>query len=132
LKEVVLCDHPNLLPNIPSPDGININKLGDHGLVISDFCNAAQTQKARRLMKYEIGGNVHDLDCFHHLCNVWIKGVEKYVSANLRSLLEDSLESVTTDLRVLCVYSAIASVWDKFFSLCANYPKGQEEHLLRG
>jgi hypothetical protein len=23
-------------------------------------------------------------------------------------------------------------VWDKFFSLCANYPKGQEEHLLRG
>ncbi len=28
-----------------------------------------------------------------------------------------------------CVYSAIAHAWDKFFSLCANYPKGQGEHF---
>jgi hypothetical protein len=27
------------------------------------------------------------------------------------------------------VYSAVARAWDKFFSLCANYPKGQGEHF---
>ena len=120
-------EHPNLLQDIPTPDGIDIKKLGKNGLIMTDSCNAAQ--KARRLLKYEIGGDVHDLDCFHHLRNVWIKGMEKSVSASLRSLLLDSLEKVPFELRVSCVYSAIARAWDKFFSLCANYPKGQGEHF---
>jgi len=120
-------EHPNLLQDIPTPDGIDIKKLGKNGLIMTDSCNAAQ--KARRLLKYEIGGDVHDLDCFHHLRNVWIKGMEKSVSASLRSLLSDSLEKVPFELRVSCVYSAIARAWDKFFSLCANYPKGQGEHF---
>jgi hypothetical protein len=29
----------------------------------------------------------------------------------------------------MCVYSAIARAWDKFFSLCANFPKGQGKHF---
>ena len=28
-----------------------------------------------------------------------------------------------------CVYSAIASAWDKYLSLCTNYPKGEGEHF---
>jgi hypothetical protein len=127
LREVVERDHPTFVHNIPQPEGIDITKLGKDGLIMTDSCNAAQ--KARRLLKYKIGGNVHELDCFHHLRNVWIKGAEKAVSASLRILLADSLENIPADLRVSCIFSALARAWDKFFSLCANYPKGQGEHF---
>ncbi|MBV5268348.1 MAG: hypothetical protein JZU67_07630, partial [Burkholderiaceae bacterium] len=66
-------DNPQLCESIPSPDGINIKKLGRNGLIMTDSCNAAQ--KARRLLQYEIGGTVCELDCHHHLHNVWIKGM---------------------------------------------------------
>ena len=127
LIEVVEHHHPTFEHNLPSPSGIDIGKLGNNGLVMTDSCNAAQ--KARRIMKFKIGGKVLDIDCYHHLRNVWVKGGETAVSASLRSLLADSLESVPSELRVSCIYSAIARAWDKFFSLCANYPKGQGEHF---
>jgi len=113
---------------VPSPDDIDITKLGDHaGLIMTDSCNAAQ--KARRLLQHKIRENVYELDCHHHLRNVWIKGMEQSVSSFLRVIVTDSLEKIPPELRVTCVYSAIARAWDKFFSLCANYPKGQDEHF---
>ncbi len=127
LQQVVLRDDPELYDSIPSPDGIDIKKLGQHGLVMTDSCNAAQ--KARRLLQHEIGGIVHEMDCHHHLRNVWIKGMEKSVSVFLRVIMSDSLEQIPAELRVTCIFSAIARAWDKFFSLCANYPKGQGEHF---
>jgi hypothetical protein len=45
LKQILLQDYPELLESIPSPDGIDIKKLGQHGLIMTDSCNAAQ--KAR-------------------------------------------------------------------------------------
>ena len=81
LQQVVLRDNPQLCESIPSPDGIDIKKLGHNGLIMTDSCNAAQ--KARRLLQYEIGGTVCELDCHHHLRNVWIKGMEKSVSVFL-------------------------------------------------
>ena len=72
---------------------------------------------------------MYKLDCHHHLRNVWIKGMEQSVSSYSCVIVTDSLEKITPELRVTCVYSAIARAWDKFFSLCANYPKGQGEHF---
>ena len=92
---------------VPSPDDIDITKLGEHaGLIMTDSCNAAQ--KARRLLQHKIGGNIYELDCHHHLCNVWIKGMEQSVSSFLRVIVTDSLEKIPPKLRVTCVYSAIA------------------------
>ena len=54
---------------------------------------------------------------------------EKSVSVFLRVVVSDSLEQIPPELRVTCIFSAIARAWDKFFSLCANYPKGQGEHF---
>ena len=115
---------------VPSPDNIDTTKLGNHaGLIMTDSCNAAQ--KARCLLQHKIGGIVVLLDCHHHLRNVWIKGMEQSVSSYLRVIVTDSLENIPPELRVrvTCVYSAIAHAWDKFFSLCANYPKGQGKHF---
>ena len=127
LHEIALCNYPELVDSIPSPDGIDITKLRDHGLIMTDSCNAAQ--KARRLLQHQIGGDVFEIDCHHHLRNVWIKGMEKSVSVFLQVVMSDSLEQIPTELRVTCIFSAIARAWDKFFSLCANYPKGQGEHF---
>jgi hypothetical protein len=69
-------------------------------------CNAAQ--KARRLLQYEIGGIVFKFDCHHHLHNVWIKGMEKSVSVFLRVVLSDSLEQISPELQVTCIFLAIA------------------------
>ena len=96
-------------------------------MIMTDSCNAAQ--KARRLLQHLIGGYVFEMDCHHHLQNVWIKGMEKSVGVFLRVVASDSLEQIPAELRVICIFSAIACAWDNFFSLCANYPKGQGEHV---
>ena len=55
--------------------------------------------------------------------------MEQSVSSFVRVVISDSLEKIPPKLRVTCVYSAIARVWDKIFSLCPNYPNGQGEHF---
>ena len=130
LIEVVEHHHPTFEHNLPSPSGIDIGKLGNNGLVMTDSCNAAQ--KARRIMKFKIGGKVLDIDCYHHLRNIWVKGGETAVSASLRSLLADSLESIPSELRVSCIYSAIARAWDKFFSRVPTTPRAKESILQHG
>jgi hypothetical protein len=48
LASVVEEKCPEKLDNLPSPDGIDIGKLGDGGVVMTDTCNAAQ--KLRRIL----------------------------------------------------------------------------------
>ena len=69
-----------------------MTKLREHGVIMTDSCNAAQ--KARRLLQHQIGGDVFEMDCHHHLRNVWIKGMEKSVSVFLRVVVSDSLEQI--------------------------------------
>ena len=63
---------------------------------MTDSCNAAQ--KARRLLQHKIGGNIFELDCHHHLRNVWIKGMEQSVSSFLRVVISNSLENIPPEL----------------------------------
>ena len=54
LSKIVQRDCPDLIEMLPSPDDIDITKLGVHaGLITTDSCNAAQ--KARRLLQHKIG-----------------------------------------------------------------------------
>jgi hypothetical protein len=96
LREIVLRDRPELHETIPSPDGINIKKLGQHGLIMTDSCNAAQ--KARRLFQLKIGGIIFKFDCHHLLRNVWIKGMEMSVSSFLQVIIAKSLEKIPLEL----------------------------------
>jgi hypothetical protein len=93
---IVLYNCPELYETIPSPDGIDIKKLGQHGLIMTDSCNA--TQKARRLLQLKIGGIIFEFDCHHHLWNVWIKGMEMSVSSFLRVIIANSLETIPLEL----------------------------------
>ncbi len=83
---------------IPSPDGIDIEKLGHHaGVIMTESCNAAQ--KARHLLQHKIGSNILELDCYHHLRNVWIKGMEEQsLSSFVRVIISNSLEKIPLKL----------------------------------
>jgi hypothetical protein len=91
-----LGDCPELNETIPSPDGIEIKKLGQHGLIMTDSCNSAQ--KARRLFQLKIGCIIFKFDCHHHLRNIWIKGMEMSVSSFLRVIIANSLEKIPLKL----------------------------------
>ena len=120
-------DRPDLLVLIPDVDTIDIKKLSD-GAVTTDTCNGAQ--KTRRILVEivgELGGVVHEQDCFHHLRNVWINGIAKKLSAFMKDYLSDSLEDICSFLRVSPDLATIIYAYHKEFSLTSNYPKGHGE-----
>ena len=91
-------DRSDLLNIIPSPDIIDVNKLGDGGTITTDTCNV--TRKVRRLLVKSIYGCVNEQDCMQHLRNVWINGVAKAVSKFMSGFLEGSLNNISPFLRV--------------------------------
>ena len=83
----------DLLQMIPTPNGIDIAKLGNGGALSSDTCNSAR--KTRQILVEWIenqDGIVHEVDCVQHLRCVWFNGAAKDVSTLLTTYLEDSLE----------------------------------------
>eukprot|EP00956_Cyclotella_meneghiniana_P033421 scaffold95984_cov36-Cyclotella_meneghiniana.AAC.1 len=124
----VKAKYPDKVHLIPSPDSINIDKLGrDDGVIMTDTCNGAQ--KVRRILVDRIDG-AQDLDCMNHLRNVWIGGMEKTLSKYLNEMLRSSLDEIDSTLRVTTSISAVIRAIDKEFSLSANYPKGHGELFL--
>ena len=121
-------DRPDLLDLIPDVDKIDINKL-TNGCVTTDTCNSAQ--KTRRILVKIVseidGGIVHEQDCFHHLRNVWINGVAKSVSSYMKEYLSDSLDNISSFLRISPDLAHIIRAYHKEFSLTANYPKRHGE-----
>ena len=114
---------------IPDPKEIRIEKLGLGGSVNTDTCAAAQ--KERRLIVQKIGGRCHEQDCWNHLRNVWINGMSKSVSKFLNEYLEDSLEEISSILRVNPDLSTVIRAYDKCFSCNCNYAKGDGEEFLQ-
>ena len=98
-KEITKREFPNrpdLLEMIPSPDSINVDKLGKGGTITTDTCNAAQ--KVRRLLVEYINGTVNEQDCMQHLRNVWINGVAIAVNKYMLEFLEESLDDISSFL----------------------------------
>ena len=97
LIHVVNCEFPNYVHSLPSPDEIDIVKLGKGGAITTDTCNAAM--KTRRILVNRIGGTVHEMDCMHHLCNVHLKGVEKALTTYYNTYLKEQLFTDGTSQR---------------------------------
>ena len=120
----------NLLHMIPTPNGIDIAKLGNGGALSSDTCNSAQ--KTRWILVELIenkDGIVHKVDCVQHLHCFWFNGASKAVSTLLNTHLEDSLEEIRSFLRVNPDLAQVIRAYHKEFSLTANYPKGHGERF---
>ena len=66
------------------------------------------------------GGLVHEQDCFNHLRNIWINGVAKAVSAFMNEYLKDSLDNISSFLRILPDLAHIIRAYHKEFSLTSN------------
>jgi len=63
----------------------------------------------------------------HHLRNVVVNGAAKAVSSFLNTYLEDSLDEISSFLRVSPDLAHVIHAYHKEFSLTANYPKGHGE-----
>ena len=127
LRQLVKEKYPEKIDLLPLADGIDINKLGDGGVIMTDTCNAAR--KLRRILVDSIDG-AYDLDCMNHLRNVWIGNMEKSLSKYLNDILRVSLDEIDPTLRIVASIGAIIRATDKEFSLSANYPKGHGELFL--
>ena len=91
-----------------------------------------ERKKTRRLLVEEVlrhstNDNVLQVDCWHHLRNIWLGGMGKCLTTFLNNLLKDSLDEIDPRLRVTPGMEGILRACDKEFSLCANYPKGHGE-----
>ena len=75
IHEVVNREYPNCDFHLPSPESIDISKLGHGGVITIDTCNFAQ--KTRRILVDNVGGRFYEIDCMHHFRNVWFDGVKK-------------------------------------------------------
>jgi hypothetical protein len=109
---------------VPSPAGIDISKLGNGGVIMTDTCNTAQ--KVRRILVDQIA-DAYELDCMNHLRNVWLGNVEKALSTYLNAILDTSLDEINPQLWITASISAVIRAVDKEFSLSSNYPKGHGE-----
>ena len=118
-------DQPDLLDLILDPEGVNIDKLGDGGTIITDTCNAAQ--KVQRLLVEYIHGTVNEQDCMQHLRNVWINDVAKAVNKYMSEFLEESPDKISSFLQVSPDLAHVIRIFHKEFSLTANYPQCHDE-----
>ena len=85
LREVVEERFPNKIHLLPSDNDIDVSKMGYGGAITTDTCNSAR--KTRRILVERIDGAVHEMDCMHHLRNVWLGGVEKALTSHLNVFL---------------------------------------------
>ena len=128
LREIVKEQHPGnqaLLDSIQSEDGITTKKLEDAWFT-TDNCAAAR--KVQRLA--EDAWKSKGQNCWNHLRNTWINGMEQATNTYLKSVLTSSLDECDPKLRVKMLFGAFCRAFDKAFSLSANYPKGFGENFL--
>ena len=115
-------DIPDLLDMIPSPDSIDINKIGESVTINTDTCNAAR--KVQHLLVKAIDGCVNEQDCMQHLQNMWINGVAKAVSKFMNGFLEDSLDNISPFLRVSPELAMSSVLSTRSLSLIPTIQKG--------
>jgi hypothetical protein len=127
VREVLDEVSPGNSLQIPSADGIDVEKLSRGGTITTDTCNTAQ--KLRRILIDAIP-RAFDFDCMHHLRNIWFGNMEKKLTTKLNLILKVSLDEIDPKLRVSSSISAIIRAVDKEFSMSSNYPKGHGEVFL--
>ena len=68
---------------------------------------------------------VFEIDCWHHLRNIWIDEMTKRLSIRVKALVCDSLERIPHKWRVGTSLKTLLYAVDKEFALAINYPKGR-------
>ena len=106
-EEVISEKFPEYDHDISEASEMNIGKLGFGGAVATDNCNPAL--KLKRLLVERIKEAAEEIDededvlvlevdCWHHLRNVWLGGMTKHLTSHLRAALHDELEAIDSRL----------------------------------
>ena len=122
--------------DIPFSEEMSLTKMKDN-VVNSDTRNGARLTSAMLVdtidnvlkEKAKDTGDKSDhkvlcMDCHHHLYNVWIGALNKYLSKYLSKFLQEDLNAIDFRYRVSTMLNYVHRVVDKELSLSVNYPKG--------
>ena len=93
---------PLYFNNIPRSDAMSIIKFHDSGGVTSYTCNSARKTRRLLVQSIEEAANqlsiekirILEIDCWNHLCNVWLGGMTKALSLYLKDELRSDLECI--------------------------------------
>ena len=123
----------DLLQQIPAPAELTMTKLHKGG-VMTDTC--AKARKCQRLFAASIKEaalelgiaetdiKIYQLDCWHHLRNIWLGAVTNQLFKTLDGVLEDCLTDIPWNLRVTTDIIGLLRAGEKELSEEANYAKG--------
>ena len=70
-----------------------------------------------------------EVDCWQHLRNAWLNGMNKEVTKFVKNALKFDLNDVDRKLRVSTNIERLMRAVGKCFGLCKNYTKGNGDHL---
>ena len=70
-----------------------------------------------------------EIDCWHHLRNVWFNGMNKEVTKYVKGALKFDLNEIDRRLRVTTNIEGLIRAVGKYFGLCKNYAKGNGDHF---
>ena len=105
---------------IPSPDGIDLQKLVDAGCM-SDNCSVAQSMQRKFIAN--VNGTVYQMHCFEHMFNTLLNRVNKDLQQGLRTMVNDN---ANIDPTLRCTTSPVLyfQAMEKDLAPTCNYVKG--------
>ena len=125
----------DLLALIPLATDLTLAKLAKGGYLTTDTCNPARAFRRRfkaSIIKIAINEGMtqeeiclFEVDCWHHLRNVWFGRVTLELGEWLKDVLADDLEKIHYSLRVTTDIVGILRAIEKYFGGTANYAKGK-------
>ncbi len=123
----------DIVSSIPLPDDASFLKLRN-GFITTDTCSQAKNVRrdlilAIKELAREKGDDtdefeMHELDCWNHLRNLWIEHAVKALEKEVKLLLAEDLVDIPSIYRVDIDINHILRGVDKEFAVTANYPKG--------
>ena len=122
--------HEEMFPgdnhDIPREEELSLAKLSNRGIVTSDTCNAARSLSKKLITAIEELAKDKDdeteslvlkQDCHHHMRNIWIGAINRFMSKYLFILLKEHFDNLDKVLCVSTCFEQILITLDKLFSL---------------
>ena len=128
-------DRPDLLEMIPKPADLSETKLARGGFLMTDTSTPARAFRrgfadaireiARREGMADADIKVFELNCWHHLRNVWFGRSTLELGQYLENVLKDDMEKIHYSLRITTDVVGLLRAIEKYFGGTANYAKGK-------
>jgi len=131
-------NRPDLVQQIPQPSDLDIGKLYN-GSIVTDTCDQAWKQRcllaltvknaAQKMGKADDEICILEIDCWHHICNVWLGNVSKRMNKTLQEVHGDQLSDLPSNYHIHTDIVALLQAIQKECAKTANIAKGHGDEF---